>query len=83
MARANRRVVSGQIWHITHRCHKKQWLLKFARDRRRWMYWLFEARRRYVSRSELYGYLEPHPFIGLRGKGADHHNLLIKNDISL
>ena len=47
MARANHHVVLGQIWHITHRCHKWQWLLKFARDRRRWMYWLFEARRRY------------------------------------
>lgn len=47
MARANRHVIPGQVWHITHRCHKKQWLLKFARDRSRWMYWLFEARRRF------------------------------------
>ena len=47
MPRANRHIVPGQIWHITHRCHKKQWLLKFAKDRNRWMYWLFEARRRF------------------------------------
>jgi hypothetical protein len=23
------------IWHITHRCHQQQFLLKFARDPRR------------------------------------------------
>lgn len=34
-------------WHITHRCHKKEFLLKFVRDRRRWLHWLFEARKRY------------------------------------
>jgi len=32
---------------MTHRCHKKEFLLKFARDRRRWMEWLFEAKKRY------------------------------------
>ena len=47
MARANRHVLPGHVWHITHRCHKQEFLLKFARDRRRWLYWLFEARRRY------------------------------------
>ncbi len=30
----------------THRCHKKEFLLKFAKDRQRWLYWLFEARKR-------------------------------------
>ena len=39
--------IPGYIWHITHRCHKREFLLKFARDRRRWMAWLFEARKRY------------------------------------
>ena len=37
----------GYIWHITHRCHKQEYLLKFSRDRRRWLYWLFEAKKRY------------------------------------
>jgi hypothetical protein len=31
----------------TGRCHKKEFLLKFAKDRRRWMHWLFEAKKRY------------------------------------
>lgn len=47
MPRANRYFVPGQVWHITHRCHEKSFLLRFARDRRRYRYWLFEARRRF------------------------------------
>ena len=47
MARAKRHYIPGQVWHITHRCHKREFLLKFAKDRNRWLYWLFEAKRRY------------------------------------
>ena len=31
----------------THRCHKKEFLLKFAKDRECWLHWLFEAKKRY------------------------------------
>jgi len=44
MPRANRYFLPGHVWHITHRCHKKEFLLKFAKDRKRWLHWLFEAR---------------------------------------
>jgi len=47
MARANRDHIPGQVWHITYRCHKREFLLKFAKDRGRWLRWLFEAKRRY------------------------------------
>ncbi len=47
MARANRHFLSGYVWHITYRCHQKAFLLKFARDRRRWLYWLCQARLRF------------------------------------
>jgi putative transposase len=47
MPRANRYFLPGHIWHITHRCHQKQLLLKFARDRQRYLNWLFEAKKRY------------------------------------
>ena len=47
MARAKRHYVPGQVWHITHRCHKREFLLKFKRDRYRWIQWLFEAKRRF------------------------------------
>ena len=47
MARANRHHIPGQVWHITHRCQKREFLLKFSMDRRRWQQWLFEAKKRY------------------------------------
>lgn len=47
MARAKRHFLPGYVWHITHRCHKKEFLLKLVKDRQRWLYWLFEARKRY------------------------------------
>jgi REP element-mobilizing transposase RayT len=47
MPRASRHYIPGYVWHITHRCHKKEFLLKFGRDRRRWLWWLFEARKRF------------------------------------
>lgn len=50
MARANRHYIPNYVWHITHRCHKKEFLLKFLKDRKRWMYWLFEAKKRFGLR---------------------------------
>ena len=47
MARANRHHLPGYVWHITHRCHKREFLLKFDRDKRRWIHWLFEAKKRF------------------------------------
>ena len=47
MPRANRNFLSGHIWHITQRCHQKEFLLKFAKDRQRWLHWLFKAKQRY------------------------------------
>ena len=47
MPRAHRHFLPGQLWHITHRCHEKSFLLKFARDRRRYLRWLFEAKKRF------------------------------------
>jgi len=47
MARANHHHIPGQVWHITHRCHKREFLFKFARDRKCWIDWLREAKKRY------------------------------------
>jgi len=47
MPRANRYFIPGYIWHITHRCHKREFLLKFNRDKKCWISWLFEAKKRY------------------------------------
>lgn len=47
MTRANRHHLPGYVWHITHRCHKKEFLLKFDKDKNRWIKWLFEAKKRF------------------------------------
>lgn len=47
MPRANRFFVPGGVWHITHRCHNRKFLLKFEHDRLRWKYWLYQAKKRY------------------------------------
>ena len=47
MPRARRHFLPNLVWHITHRCHKKQFLLRFARDRRQWVHWLYQARKRF------------------------------------
>jgi putative transposase len=47
MARANRHYIPGSVWHISHRCHKKEFLLRFARDRQSWLQWLFEGKKRF------------------------------------
>jgi hypothetical protein len=38
MARASRHNIPGFIWHITHRCQKREFLLRFRKDRHRWQY---------------------------------------------
>jgi putative transposase len=45
MPRANCYFLHGHVWQITHRCHQKQFLLKFARDRHRYLRWVFEAKK--------------------------------------
>ena len=50
MPRAKRDLLPGYAWRITHRRHKREFLLKFARDRRSWTNWLFEAKKRCTLR---------------------------------
>ncbi len=47
MARANRNYIPGYVWHLTHRCHKREFLFKFVKDRHRWMQWLYKAKKKY------------------------------------
>jgi putative transposase len=53
MARAKRHYLPGHVWHITHRCHKREFLLRFPRDRRRWIEWLYQAKKKYHGLSVL------------------------------
>ena len=61
MPRANRHCLLGHVWHLTHRCHHKAFLLRFSRDRRRYLRWVFEATKRFgLSVLDYYGYV-PQP----------------------
>ena len=80
MPRASRHFIPGHVWHITHRCHKKEFLLKFARDRRRWLWWLFEARKRYGLCVLNYAVTSNHIHLLIRDKSQDD---VIPNSIQL
>jgi len=43
MPRANRYIVPGFAYHLTHRCHNRKFLLKFALDRQRYRIRLRQA----------------------------------------
>jgi putative transposase len=70
MPRANRCFLPDHIWHISHRCHKKEFLLKFARDRRRWLWWLFEAKKRFGLCVLNYIVTSNHIHLLVRDRGA-------------
>jgi putative transposase len=70
MPRANRCFLPGHIWHITHRCHKKDFLLKFAQTRQRYTYWLLQARRRFDVEILNYTITSNHVHLIVRGGGG-------------
>lgn len=47
MPNASRYLEPGHTYHLTHRCHDRRFLLKFARDRDVYRRWLREGARRY------------------------------------
>ena len=69
MARANRHFIPGLIWHLTHRCHKREFLLRFAKDRRRWLQWLYEAKKRYGLTILNYAVTSNHIHLLVKGNG--------------
>ncbi len=71
MARANRHYIPGCVWHITHRCHKQEFLLKYAKDRKRYLYWLFEAKKRYGLRVLNYNVTSNHIHLLVIDSGSD------------
>lgn len=70
MPRGNRYYIPGMIWHITHRCHKKEFLLKFVRDRRRWLRWLYEAKKHLDTRILNYNVTSNHIHLLIQDGGS-------------
>lgn len=54
MPRSSRYLCDGYTYHLTHRCHNRSFLLKFARDRNVYRQWLWKAAIRY--KVPVYGY---------------------------
>lgn len=71
MPRANRNFLAGYVWHLTHRCHRRQFLLRFVRDRRAWRGWLFEARKRYGLSVLDYTVTSNHVHLLVLSRGGD------------
>jgi len=71
MPRASRHFLPGYVWHITHRCHQRKFLLKFARDRRRYLHWVFEARQRFGLCVLDYTVTSNHVHLLVKDTGAD------------
>ena len=69
MPRANRHFLPGQLWHITHRCHEKSFLFKFVRDRRRYLHWVFKAKKRFGLRVLNYVVTSNHIHLLVRDTG--------------
>ncbi len=68
MPRANRYYTAGNIWHITHRCHKKDYLFRFRKERLCWIHWLYKAKKRF--RIKVFNYIVT----------SNHIHLLVKDD---
>jgi putative transposase len=72
MPRANRYFLPGYVWHITHRCHKREFLLKFARTRQRYLHWLYQARKRFAVEILDYTITSNHIHLILRNRGGEN-----------
>ena len=71
MPRAKRYFLKGYIWHITQRCHKRQFLLRFAKDRKRWIQWLYDAKKRYGLIVLNYNVTSNHIHLLVKDKGNE------------
>jgi putative transposase len=66
---ANNVFIPSHVWHITHRCHQNEFPLKYRRDRYRWLYRLFEARKRYGMCAQRHSNVQPCAPAGKRQGG--------------
>ena len=60
MSRARLYMIPGTVWHLTHRCHDRSFLLRFACDRQCWQKWIYRAKIRYGLRVLSYAITSNH-----------------------
>lgn len=71
MPRAHRNYLPRYVWHLTHRCHRRRFLLKLAPDRRLWRSRLYQARKRYGPCVLDYIVTSNHIHLLVRDQGRD------------
>ncbi len=69
MPRSKRFFVPGYTWHITQRCHNREFLLKFKRDKKRWIELLRQAKKRFDLSIFNYAVTSNHIHLVILDKG--------------
>jgi putative transposase len=80
MVRARQFFIPGVVWHITHRCHDRSFLLKFQRDKQAWRSWLFKAKTVYGTKILNYVITSNHIHLLVY---ADHNRWVIPRSMQL
>lgn len=70
MPRANRYILPGYVYHLTHRCHNGSFLLKFARDRTEYRRRLRETVKAYGISVLTYNLTSNHTHLLVRAKDS-------------
>ena len=70
MPRASRHYLPGYVWYLTHRCHRKQFLLKFLKGRCTWIDWFYAARQRFGLCVLDYNVTNNHVHLIVRDRGC-------------
>jgi len=69
MPRANRTMLSGKLYHVTHRCHDRSFLLKFAKDRNEYRRLAIDMAKEYQVAVLNYCLTSNHVHLLLEAKG--------------
>ena len=66
-------IANGHVWHVTQRCHNNEFLLNEEPERRRWLYWLYQAKRRYKLSILNYVVTSNHVHLLVHDDGSESH----------
>ena len=79
MPRANRHLLSNLIYHVTHRCHDRRFLLKFARDRNDYRLMALNMSKRYGVTFLQYCLTSNHVHMLLEAKNKESISLFMQD----
>ena len=71
MPRAERYMLEGYTYHLTHRCHNRAFLLRFAKDREAYREWLRIGVNRYKVPVFAYAITRNHVHLVLHVRDRD------------